>query len=142
MPARLFVPGGVTLPTRSPGVRRNAVAEHPGDGRADEAVHVVGSGGEDAGEDPAVQVIGDRPPAEVVRELKQQDGADIWLVGGGKLAAALLDEIDELIVKRSPRVACAGIPLFDGEFTPTAFVPVAAKEFASGITRTTYVRER
>lgn len=95
-----------------------------------------------AGEDPAVQIIGDRPPAEVVRELKQQDGADIWLVGGGKLAAALLDEIDELIVKRSPRVACAGIPLFDGEFTPTAFVPVATKEFASGITRTTYVRER
>jgi len=105
-------------------------------------------------QDPAVEIVRDRDPVEVVRELKQQDsgsasgsdpepgGKDIWLAGGGKLAAALLPEIDELVVKRSPRVACAGIPLFDGTFTPTAFTPVSTRDFASGVSMTTYVQER
>ncbi|MGP3972782.1 dihydrofolate reductase family protein [Streptomyces sp. 8N114] len=92
--------------------------------------------------DPAVEIVRDRDPAEVVRELKKQEGSDIWLVGGGKLAATLLHEIDELIIKRSPRVACAGIPLFDGRFTPTAFAPVTTREFASGISMSTYERQR
>ncbi|MBO8193555.1 dihydrofolate reductase [Streptomyces oryzae] len=109
-------------------------------------------------QDPAVEIVRDRDPVEVVRELKQQDsdsgsdsgsdsdsdpgGKDIWLAGGGKLAAELLPEIDELVVKRSPRVACAGIPLFDGTFTPTAFTPVSTRNFASGVSMTTYVQER
>ena len=86
--------------------------------------------------DPAVTVVGD--PAALVRELKRQDGLDIWLCGGGKLAAALLDEIDELIIKRHPIVLGGGIPLFDGPFTPTNFVPVATRTFDSGLTITTF----
>ncbi|UNS98932.1 dihydrofolate reductase family protein [Streptomyces tubbatahanensis] len=92
------------------------------------------------GQDPAVEIVADRDPAEVVRELKQQEGGDIWLVGGGKLAAALLAEIDELIIKRNPIVACAGVPLFDGAFSPTAFRPVTTDEYPSGVSRTTYER--
>ncbi|MEV3988436.1 dihydrofolate reductase family protein [Streptomyces sp. NPDC049837] len=86
--------------------------------------------------DPAVTVTDD--PVSLVRELKKQDGMDIWLCGGGKLAAALRDEIDELIIKRHPIVLGSGIPLFDGPFTPTNFVPGTTRTFGSGLTITTF----
>ncbi|WP_432110508.1 dihydrofolate reductase family protein [Streptomyces sp. AA1529] len=94
------------------------------------------------GTDPEVEIVRDRDPVEVVQELKQQQGQDIWLAGGGKLAGSLVEEIDELMIKRSPRLACAGVPLFDGAFAPTPFRPVTTRDFASGISMTTYHRER
>ncbi|MCX4819894.1 dihydrofolate reductase family protein [Streptomyces sp. NBC_01142] len=87
--------------------------------------------------DPAITVVDDNPAA-LVRELKKQDGMGIWLCGGGKLAAALRDEIDELIIKRHPITIGSGIPLFDGPFTPTNFAPVATRSFDSGLTITTF----
>ncbi|MGK5732654.1 dihydrofolate reductase family protein [Streptomyces sp. URMC 124] len=86
--------------------------------------------------DPAVTVVDD--PVALVRELKQQDGMDIWLCGGGKLAAALRDEIDELIIKRNPLVIGSGVPLFDGPFAPMDFAPVATRSFDSGLTISTF----
>lgn len=82
--------------------------------------------------DPAVTVVGGDPLA-LVRELKQQEGKDIWLCGGGKLAAALLPELDELIVKSYPVVAGAGIPLFDGEFDPKRFRVSARESFPNEV---------
>ncbi|MFI8883880.1 dihydrofolate reductase family protein [Streptomyces sp. NPDC053813] len=61
--------------------------------------------------DPAVELVADDPVA-TVRELKQQDGKGIWLIGGAELAGALYSEIDELVVKLSPMTIGAGIPLF------------------------------
>lgn len=92
--------------------------------------------------DPAgteVRVVADNPVAHV-RELKQRHGMGIWLAGGGKLAAALRDEIDELIIKRAPVVIGSGIPLFDGPFTPTGFAPVENRSFEGGVSITTYTR--
>ncbi|MDJ0110653.1 dihydrofolate reductase family protein, partial [Rhodococcus erythropolis] len=54
-------------------------------------------------EDPAVTIVRTDPRA-VVRSLKEEEGQDIWLCGGGTLAGELLPEIDELIVKRYPVV--------------------------------------
>ncbi|WP_329124745.1 dihydrofolate reductase family protein [Streptomyces sp. NBC_01353] len=90
--------------------------------------------------DPAVTVVDD--PVALVRKLKEQDGMDIWLCGGGKLAAALRDEIDELIIKRHPIVIGSGIPLFDGPFTPTNFAPATTRTFDSGLTITTFSKVR
>ncbi|MES9539290.1 dihydrofolate reductase family protein [Actinomadura sp. NPDC000600] len=90
-------------------------------------------------EDPAVTVV-PSDPAGLVRELKRRDGLDIWLAGGGKLAGALVDEIDELVVKRHPLVIGSGIPLFDGPYTLAAFTPGATRAFDSGLVVTTYVR--
>ncbi|MDJ1138102.1 dihydrofolate reductase family protein [Streptomyces iconiensis] len=94
-------------------------------------------------EEPAVRIVSDEDPVALVRRLKAEEGGmDIWLCGGGKLAGAVLDEIDELVIKRSPRIAGAGIPMFDGEFRPTAFAPVSpTRDFPSGISLTTYARQ-
>ncbi|MFJ1747921.1 dihydrofolate reductase family protein [Streptomyces sp. NPDC088116] len=61
--------------------------------------------------DPAVELVTGDPVAKV-RELKQEDGKDIWLIGGGKLAGALYGEIDQLIVKLGPLTTGTGVPLF------------------------------
>ncbi|GAA3110078.1 dihydrofolate reductase family protein [Streptosporangium carneum] len=89
--------------------------------------------------DPGVDLVtGD--PAGLVRRLKEEDGMDIWLCGGGKLAGALLEEIDELIVKSYPVVAGAGLPAFSGAFHPTSFTPTATRSFGNGATVTWYGR--
>jgi dihydrofolate reductase len=95
-------------------------------------------------QDPTVTLCADQDPVASVRALKAEEGPDlkdIWLAGGGKLAGALLNEIDELHLKRSPVVAGAGIPLFDGPFNPTAFVPGPTQQFDAGVSMTTFTRQ-
>ncbi|TVT50615.1 dihydrofolate reductase [Amycolatopsis rhizosphaerae] len=92
-------------------------------------------------DDPAMTIV-DGDPAALVRELKERDGKGIWLCGGGKLAGALRDEIDELVIKHNPVVLGSGIPLFDGPFAPTGFLPVARRDFDdSGVSMVTYRRK-
>ncbi|MEU1998724.1 dihydrofolate reductase family protein [Nocardia gamkensis] len=83
-------------------------------------------------DDPAVELV-ERDPVGLVRELKRQDGKDIWLAGGGLLAAALLEEIDELVIKSYPVVAGTGVPAFAGEFRPTLFRPAERKAIGDGV---------
>ncbi|MEO3812010.1 dihydrofolate reductase family protein [Sphaerisporangium sp. B11E5] len=90
--------------------------------------------------DPAVEVVTDAS-ATFVRDLKSQEGLDIWLCGGGKLAATLRDQIDEIIIKRHPIVTGSGIPLFDGPFAPACYAPASARDLPSGVTITTYTRK-
>ena len=73
----------------------------------------------------AIRVVADDPVAEVQR-LRKEDGAGIWLCGGGRLAATLADEIDRLVLKVSPVVLGAGVPLFDGGYHPGAFTLTAS----------------
>jgi dihydrofolate reductase len=89
--------------------------------------------------DPAVAVVQDDPIA-FIRDLKEEDGMDIWLCGGGKLAGALLPEIDELAIKTYPVVAGAGVPVVDGAFDPTRFEVTERTSFPNGITFTTLAR--
>ncbi|MEU3774045.1 dihydrofolate reductase family protein [Streptomyces sp. NPDC032472] len=60
--------------------------------------------------DPQVQLL-DGDIAAAVRELKAQDGLDIWLCGGADLAAQLHEEIDEYVVKTYPVIAGTGMPM-------------------------------
>ncbi|MGI5504547.1 dihydrofolate reductase family protein [Lentzea sp. CA-135723] len=75
-----------------------------------------------------------------VRALKQEDGLDIWLCGGGKLAAELLPEIDTLLLKIHPVVFGRGIPLFDGKADIRTFRRTDARLFESGVTFVGYSR--
>ncbi|MEV0046587.1 dihydrofolate reductase family protein [Nocardia rhamnosiphila] len=71
-------------------------------------------------------------PVELVRRLEKEEGKDIWLCGGGTLAGALLEEIDQLIFKSYPVLAGTGVPVLGGVFRPTLFTPVRRQEFGNG----------
>ncbi|MBD8023430.1 dihydrofolate reductase family protein [Microbacterium gallinarum] len=90
-------------------------------------------------ETTSVRVTAD-DPREVVADLKSRDGADIWLCGGGDLAAQLVDQIDRLVLKVNPFVFGDGIPLFAGECDPMSFGLVATRSFASGVVISEYER--
>ncbi|WP_428911751.1 dihydrofolate reductase family protein [Niallia sp. Krafla_26] len=49
-----------------------------------------------------------------VNKLKSQGGKNIWLVGGGELLQAFIQEklVDELIITVAPTILGKGIPLF------------------------------
>ena len=91
--------------------------------------------------DPTVELVA-ADPAETIRELKQEPGRDIWLVGGGELAGALYPEIDELIVKLNPITIGAGIPMFSpaAAHDPRHHRLVDRTFLASGVAFLTYGR--
>lgn len=79
----------------------------------------------------------DEDPVEVVRAMKRREGADIWLCGGGMLAAQLRDEIDRLVLKRQPLLLGGGIPLFaPGDYAPRQWDLVRCLGFESGVSLT------
>lgn len=91
--------------------------------------------------DPAVTVVPE-DPLGLVRALKreQDTGLDIWLCGGGRLAGALLPEIDELVIKHYPVIAGTGIPAFEGPFSPTPFRVTERTTFPNDVTLTHLTR--
>ncbi|MBQ0866008.1 dihydrofolate reductase family protein [Streptomyces smyrnaeus] len=91
--------------------------------------------------DPAVELVTGDPVAKV-RELKQEDGKDIWLIGGGELAGALYGEIDQLIVKLGPLTTGTGIPLFGrtAAFDPRVWNLTGHTVMDSGAAFLTYTR--
>ena len=101
--------------------------------------HIVFSRSMTTSPDPGVEVVSS-DPADFVRDLKSQPGMDIWLVGGGKLAAALLPEVDRLILKQNPSIIGTGVPLFDGPFAPSLFRPVDSVELNGGVRVVMYDR--
>ncbi|MGJ6961762.1 dihydrofolate reductase family protein [Streptosporangium sp. G11] len=90
--------------------------------------------------DPAVEIIS-TDVAGRIRKLKAEDGKDIYLVGGGRLAGSLLPEIDALVIKLYPVVAGAGIPLFTTDFSPTPFTLTGTRPLQNGTVILTYDRK-
>ncbi|WP_432536961.1 dihydrofolate reductase family protein [Kineococcus arenarius] len=90
--------------------------------------------------DPQVQVVAD-DPSGLVRRLKQEPGEGIWLAGGGRLAGAVLEEIDELVIKRYPVLLGAGIPVLATDRPrPGSFALTDARTLRGGTTVSTYRR--
>jgi dihydrofolate reductase len=92
--------------------------------------------------DPAIEVVSTDPLAKV-RELKREDGKDIWLCGGGELAGVLYSEIDQLIVKLAPMTVGSGTPLFGRTtpFHPAFFTLTDSKILKSGTVFLTYAKK-
>lgn len=91
--------------------------------------------------DPALTLT--HHPLATVRELKGQEGLDVWLCGGGELAGELLPEIDRLVLKRNPLVFGSGVPLFGGApYRAREFIPTASRAFESGVVIEEYARAR
>ena len=87
--------------------------------------------------DAQVELVRDGAVASV-KQQKQTPGKDIWLCGGGELAATLFPEIDELILKVNPILLGAGIPLFSGSVSETALMLTDSKVYSNGFTLLTY----
>lgn len=93
-----------------------------------------------ASTDPQVQIVAE-DPVGLVRRLKQEPGAGVWLAGGGRLAGALVDEIDLLVLKRYPILLGAGIPLLASDQAHARpFAITDERALDGGTTITTYTR--
>lgn len=95
----------------------------------------------EASVDPDITVV-DADPVDRIRALKAEDRQGIWLCGGSILADALIDEIDELILKVNPVVIGNGRPLFDRAHAPAPFTQTGTETFDSGVTVLRYRRQR
>ncbi|WP_154792450.1 dihydrofolate reductase family protein [Occultella kanbiaonis] len=90
---------------------------------------------------PDVELVADDPVA-TVRELKQQPGKDIWLLGGAELAGSLYAEIDALTLKVAPLTIGTGIPLFSQKaaFDPRTWAMAGHTVLESGAMFLSYER--
>ncbi|PLW74655.1 dihydrofolate reductase [Streptomyces sp. SCUT-3] len=102
---------------------------------------LVASRGIGESPDPAVEIVSDDLVGRV-RELKEEDGAGIYLCGGSQLAGELLDEIDELVIKTYPVVLGSGMPMFASGFRLTDFALESVRTFGSGALVRKYGRKR
>jgi dihydrofolate reductase len=80
-------------------------------------------------------------PSKAAKQIAADGIRRAWLVGGGKLAAALRAEglITEYIVSLIPVLLGAGIPLFDGPAAKQALRLAQTKTYESGIVQLRYV---
>ncbi len=88
---------------------------------------------------PGVELVSERG-LERVRELKSEDGKDLWLAGGGTLAHSLLPEIDRLVLKVNRSIIGSGIPLFNGPFAFHDYQPTSEVLLDSGVRVLVYDR--
>jgi len=78
---------------------------------------------------------------EFFKDSKQQDGQDIWLVGGAKLIDLFMQEglIDKYIVTIIPTLLGSGIPLFIGGY-PEVKLRLSGVKSIDGMVELTYVK--
>ncbi|MFE9763434.1 dihydrofolate reductase family protein [Streptomyces sp. NPDC005808] len=92
--------------------------------------------------DPHVEIIADDVVGRV-RELKAEDGEfGIYLCGGSRLAGALVDEVDELVIKTYPVVLGSGMPMFGSGFDVREYALDQVRVFKNGVMVRTYSRKR
>jgi dihydrofolate reductase len=75
-----------------------------------------------------------------IQSLKQQEGKDIWLMGGGQLFRTLLDlgEVDSVNITTIPVLLGDGTPLLSPPYTPASLVLLTHRVYPSGTTSITY----
>lgn len=89
---------------------------------------------------PRLQLTGE-DPTELVRRLKHEDGAGIWLCGGGELAASVVDEIDRMVFKVNPILLGDGKRLLAPRpYAVRAFDLVDTRSFRTGVVVNSYRR--
>jgi dihydrofolate reductase len=87
-------------------------------------------------------VFVNRPPTDLVGELRKQKGKNIWLMGGGELAREFLkaDLVDQLYLGIVPVLLGEGIPLFPSGFPQRDFKLVENQTYSKGLIALTYQR--
>ena len=89
--------------------------------------------------DEFVEFVSERP-VDFFKDLKQLEGKDIWLVGGGQLNTLFLNAglVDELIVHVMPILLNGGIDMFVGNSDQKALILISAKSYDSGVVELRY----
>ena len=84
--------------------------------------------------DKNVELVSDNI-IELVKQLKNETGKDVYLCGGADLATTLLGEnlIDEIIMKVNPFLMGSGIPLFARVIKQTALELTDSKIYENGV---------
>ena len=82
------------------------------------------------------------PPKPFIEALKKKNGKDIWLMGGGELTRAFLqdDLVDELYLGVVPTLIGEGIPAFPSGFPQRDFALVENKTYSKGLIALRYER--
>ncbi|QFR00256.1 dihydrofolate reductase [Streptomyces phaeolivaceus] len=92
--------------------------------------------------DPNVEIVSEDLVGRV-RALKAEDGGlGIYLCGGSAVAGALIDEIDEIVIKTYPVVQGSGMPMFGSGFAVSEFTLDEVRSFDNGVVVRTYSRKR
>lgn len=78
--------------------------------------------------------------ADFIRQLKEEEGGDIWLIGGGQINSLLLDEnlIDEIQVFIMPIVLSGGIEIFEAFPKEKALILIETKTYNSSVVELRY----
>ena len=103
----------------------------------------VFSENEELKENKHVEIIRD-DAAEFVKDLKQRSNKMIWLVGGGKLNASMLEAglIDEITLFYHPVALGGGVKLFETEKSfYTEFILNEVKSFENGVVKVHYLKK-
>lgn len=81
----------------------------------------------------SVKVV--KPDMTFLKDLKSENGSDIYLCGGGQFAGWLLDHgmIDQLIVKLNPILLADGMPLFGSSKRQVFLELVESKAYTHGL---------
>jgi dihydrofolate reductase len=79
-------------------------------------------------------------PITLVNTLKERQGGNIWLIGGGQINKAFLDNhlIDEMLLRVVPVVIGDGLPLFPQITDDTLFTLLKVETFSTGTVQMTY----
>lgn len=83
-------------------------------------------------------------PADLIVELRKQQGKHIWLMGGGELARDFLGAglIDEVHLGMVPVLLGEGIPAFPAGFPQCDFKLLENKGYSQGFVSLKYERRR
>jgi dihydrofolate reductase len=88
---------------------------------------------------PGVEFV-NQPIAPFVRQLREQPGKDIWLMGGGDIIAAFLDQraTDEFVITVTPVFIGDGIPLIARRHRHVPLDLISAQSFEDGVVQLRY----
>ncbi|MDL2213701.1 dihydrofolate reductase family protein [Bacteroides sp. OttesenSCG-928-D19] len=80
---------------------------------------------------------------EEISKLREENGKDIWLVGGGQLITMLLnqDMVDEMAITTIPVLLGNGIPLFSSSLKELKWKLQESVSYDNGVLKTTYIRQ-
>jgi dihydrofolate reductase len=88
---------------------------------------------------PSVEFVNE-PIKQFAQKLRAQPGKDIWMMGGGEITAAFLDEgeIDEFSIHVIPVLIGEGIPLIAPRHRNIQLTLLSTKKFSDGVVHLNY----